>query len=58
MPLTSGKALPCPEYQSCHLCREKLALRNPSILLSLEFYDLWNFQSRNRMMGGGRTERQ
>ena len=51
--MTSGKALPLPEPQSHHLWREELGLSNLHILLSLEFYDLWNFQSRNRMMGRG-----
>lgn len=50
--VTSGKALPFPEPQSHHSCREELGWSTFHILLSLEFYDLWNFQPRNGMMAG------
>ena len=33
------------------ICTEELGLLSPSNVLSLEFYDLWNVQSRNRVMG-------
>lgn len=50
--VTSGKAPSLPEPQSHHSCREELGWSTLRILLSLEFYDLWNFQPRNRMMAG------
>jgi hypothetical protein len=52
--VTSGKTLPLLEPLSCCLCREALGFFNPAFYYLWNFM-IWNFQSRNRMVGVGQA---